>query len=370
MVAETLFDREHEGVLHKLSKDSKGLLLIIGRGRARVGPKRLQYGNTADTVAEKFDRAVEALPPELLALIEHGPNGAPVELDDDRHSGRGCSPCRTTCRSRYRSPVDCLGLEHDLLSECSTFVNELPNDLRYPRRSRSMPQQFSPSKGWSAFELERTGQRHARTRDVSYRESRQNEAELTATLEREQAARDRLEQRQEQLLQCARQLRGIVDQAKGDLNQQAVSTLQHALLELLDDEHEAEAPADDGEGGEGDEQHMPPLFEAAATVNGDVGRVVLGADILLWGKQDAAEPAIQLPLVSISGIGVKRVQLNPFKRADRCTLEGKQQVCFDFAGADGRELSEQFRIAVEERVAAAAAAEAAATATATCPSMP
>ena len=123
------------------------------------------------------------------------------------------------------------------------------DEARYPRRRRAQVQPLSPSKGWSEFELERTGSRHGRTREVSYTQSRQNEAELTAALDQEQAARKRLEQRQEQLKQAARQMMGIVDQVKGDLNQQVVSTLQHALLELLEDEDVPEPPAEDDVGG-------------------------------------------------------------------------------------------------------------------------
>jgi uncharacterized FlaG/YvyC family protein len=252
------------------------------------------------------------------------------------------------------------------------------DEARYPRRRRAQVQPLSPSKGWSEFELERTGSRHGRTREVSYTQSRQNEAELTAALDQEQAARKRLEQRQEQLKQAARQMMGIVDQVKGDLNQQVVSTLQHALLELLEDEDVPEPPAEDdvggasgesgasGEPGTSGEQGASGesvLFESAVHVSGTAGRVVLGADVLLWGKEAALEPTVTVELATVSKVSRKCVRLSPFTCAERCTVESTQSVYFDFSsGAEGRELCELFTATVEEAVAAAKAAAALTTA--------
>eukprot|EP00966_Prymnesium_polylepis_P271289 6268136-Prymnesium_polylepis.1 len=103
------------------------------------------------------------------------------DTDDDRSTDRSRSSSRGRSRSRSctRSDdgtddgADSLGLTHDLLSECSAFVSEATaaEEGRYPRRRRASVEPYSPSKGWSEFELERTGSRHERTREVSYEES-------------------------------------------------------------------------------------------------------------------------------------------------------------------------------------------------------
>jgi hypothetical protein len=155
----------------------------------------------------------------------------------------------------------------------------------------------------------------------------------------------------------ARELKQISEQVAGGLNQQAAATLQQALLDLLEQEDEVDRHSNESEDHPAEQsakRHDDAIvFEAAAAVNGAAGRVVLGVDILLWGEANAPEPSVRLPLTAITGVGVKRVQLNPFKRADCCTVECSQPVRFDFFGADGRELSEQFRTAVEETVATA-----------------
>ena len=269
--------------------------------------------------------------------------------------------------SQSRGEVeDCLGLEHDVLAECIAFEADTPDDVRYPRRRRVPVQQFSPSKGWSEYERERTGSRHDRTREVSYAQSRQNEAELTDALECERTARQRLEERQQCLKEVARQLQGIVNQAAGELNRQTVSTLQLALMELLDEEHEADELADElGASGEREES---VTFETAARVSGVVGRTVVGSEELLWGEASAREPTVRVALATVTNVSAKRVQLTPFSRVERCIVESSVPTYFDFSSdAEGRALCEEFRAAVEDAAAAAAiaAADAAAAADAT-----
>ena len=205
----------------------------------------------------------------------------------------------------------------DIVAECDAFVADAtaPFEPRFPQRRRTQPEQFSPSKGWSDYECGRVGSRHDRTREVSYEESRQNEAELTTALEREGAARERLEERQRELERVARQLQGIVDQASGELNRQAVSTLQQALLELLEQEHDPDPPADEsgepgasgapGASGEPEasgESGASVLFESAARVNGTVGRAVLGAEVLLWGEEGTLEPTVRVDLAAVANV--------------------------------------------------------------------
>ena len=79
----------------------------------------------------------------------------------------------------------------------------------------------------------------------------------------------------------AGQLQGIIDQTMGALNKQTVSTLQQALLDLIEQEHDADQPVDadeSGESGESGEQYAAVLYQTAATVKGAAGRLVLGVE--------------------------------------------------------------------------------------------
>ena len=80
--------------------------------------------------------------------------------------GRSRSPSRSHSRSSSRSP-DLLGLEHDLLGECSAFVARDAACEPDARRKRVPTQPYSPSKGWGEYERGRSGTRNVRTRDVT-----------------------------------------------------------------------------------------------------------------------------------------------------------------------------------------------------------
>eukprot|EP00966_Prymnesium_polylepis_P310649 7177407-Prymnesium_polylepis.1 len=244
------------------------------------------------------------------------------DRSQDRNGDRSRGDSSDGRRSRSRGPdIDLLGFGHDMVTECNAFVEEAtaPFEPRFPRRRRTQAQQFSPSKGCSDYERGRAGSRHDRTREVSYEESRQNEAELSAALERERDARQRLNERHAEIRRVAREMQLIAESQRGALDQQTAAALQQALLEILQQEDDVDEPPADELVEESCGQQEAVLFEAASAVNGESGRVVLGAYTLLWGKVDAPEPTIRLTLSTISSIGAKRVQLNPFTRAECCT---------------------------------------------------
>ena len=119
----------------------------------------------------------------------------------------------------------------------------------------------------------------------------------------------------------------------GALNKQAVSTLQQALLELLEQEHEPDPPADESD--QSSEQEAAVLFESAALVNGVEGRVLLGAETLLWGEAHASEPTVSVELATVTHVSTKRVRLSPFAHIERCIIESSQPTYFDFAEGVG-----------------------------------
>ena len=199
----------------------------------------------AEIITARPEFGVDDLDGEFLAQLK---SAAVANTSRHEPARRDRSLSRESERSRSRSTSpDPLGLELDIVGESEAFVSKTTaaSEPRFPRRRHAQPQQLSPSKGWSSYELGRVGDRHARTREVSFEESRQKEAELAAALERERAARERLEERQRELERVAWQLQGVVNQVSGELNQQAVGTLQQALLELLEQEHDPDQHADE-----------------------------------------------------------------------------------------------------------------------------
>ena len=319
----------------RLTGGAGGLVLKATNARPPQLKLPVDVEARADALAGYLSVCVEDLPADLMAAA-----GIKQRRGDRSRSRSRSRSRRSRSRSRGRGDdtgddADSLGLTHDLLSECNAFVSEEAalDEARYPRRRRAPVQPLSPSKGWSDFELQRTGSRHERTREVSYEESRRNEAELAARLEGERAARARLEERQRGLEHVAIQLQGIINQAEGELNRQAVCTLQQALLELLEQEHGPDPPADEsgepgasgepgtsGEPGASGEPGERALFESAARVGGVAGRAVLGAEVLLWGEDAAPEPAMRVELVAISNVSTKRMRLSPFAFVERCVV--------------------------------------------------
>jgi hypothetical protein len=184
-------------------RDYKAFLLKRGKD-VEAWLHRLPSLVVSDLVARNMATEAElgGVEAELQTLLQRGRVGGGAE-------SRERSRSRSRSRSRDRdNEADRLGLTHDVLSECDAFIMEATaaDEPRYARRRRAPVQPLSPSKYWSEFELRRTGHRHERTLEVSYAESRQNEAELTAALDRERAARNRLEERQNTLKRVARQL--------------------------------------------------------------------------------------------------------------------------------------------------------------------
>lgn len=351
-----------QGYECRLKSGSSGLVLYFKDRRYKDLKLPVDVHARVCKLAEHLGVQSDELPKELViaAVATQG-------RDEHRSDSRSHSPPKDG---------DALGLQYDLLTECqSTFYTEeataqLEGHSPQRRRARSL-QKYSPSTGWSKAELKRTGHRHGRTRDVTYPECRQNEAELQLALERENAACMRLRLRHDGMQRSSRKLQGIIDLASGELNRQCVAMLQQALLELLLEEDEPlELENDDTPGEMGEVEAVSDgmemvLFEALASIKGAAGRLTLGPDMILWGGLDAPEPSVRVPLKSVRGVSAKCVQLTPFSRAECCTLEGEHTIRFDFLGVDGRELSERFRIVVEEAIVTAAATiEAAESATA------
>eukprot|EP00310_Coccolithus_braarudii_P001145 CAMPEP_0183379052 /NCGR_PEP_ID=MMETSP0164_2-20130417/125230_1 /TAXON_ID=221442 /ORGANISM="Coccolithus pelagicus ssp braarudi, Strain PLY182g" /LENGTH=376 /DNA_ID=CAMNT_0025556629 /DNA_START=484 /DNA_END=1611 /DNA_ORIENTATION=+ len=313
----------------------------------------------------------------------------------DRSRSRG----RTSHSDRCDPMVDddVLGFQHELVSESSAFVEEVTAEFEPPSHKGGTENRSSCRRAktganvggvagravvgseellWSElfaseptmrsnYERDRVGSRHGRVREVSYSESRENEVQLSAALERERDARERLEQRHAEMQRIARELQLTVDAQAGGLNQQMAATLQRALLDLLaqEDEPEGDQPsegqtaAEDCEMGASSEQEASIRFEAGAHVGGVAGRAVVGSEELLWSELFASEPTMRMELVSVTQISTKRMRLSPFSSVERCVIKASLPASFDFASdAEGRALCEQFRVAVEDAVTAAAAA--------------
>lgn len=61
---------------------------------------------------------------------------------------------------------------------------------------------------------------------MSFKQSRANESVLTAALEQERAARERMKERHAEVLRAARELRLVAELHLGGVNQDSVSVLQ------------------------------------------------------------------------------------------------------------------------------------------------
>lgn len=73
---------------------------------------------------------------------------------------------RNHSHTNQRPNIHVLDFEHDLVTNCSTFVSEAtaPFEPRLPLRRRAIvQQQFPPSKSCSAYECERVGDRSTRS---------------------------------------------------------------------------------------------------------------------------------------------------------------------------------------------------------------
>ena len=137
---------------------------------------------------------------------------------------------------------------------------------------------------------------------MSYEQSRLNEAGLQEALERERAARSRLDARFADAKRGMTQLHEMAARVGGgnELHTQSMAVLQGALLDLLEQEDEGDESLPDEPGSdepgsdEEDGEVLPPaevepidapthiMFEAAAAVDGVAGRVVLGSDRLIY----------------------------------------------------------------------------------------
>ena len=293
--------------------------------------------------------------------------------------GKGRGPERSRSRSRSRSPSpspscsprspkclgeeSMLGLGQDLLAECDAFVAQAavtaePPAIRTPaKRTRMLSQPYSPSKDWSGYERSRSGERHDRTREVSYGQSRRNEAELQAALQAEHAARERMSARMQEIRGLSAQLREVAERAAGgnELHKQVLSSLQLALLELLEQEDETPPLGDCADGSIDDEldgdnaraasENPAVLFVASALRDGAHVRLVLGSQALVWGPEGALGPLVQLALEDVEALKLECKQVTPFRRAERCTirLRSGAKEAVDFPPTEsGREMAQQF----------------------------
>ena len=268
-----------------------------------------------------------------------------------------------------------LGVEEVHQSNSSTTNDADENAAAYRRsgRARAASERFCAStySTFSAYEARRVGQRHKRVRHESYEELQDRAKRLKRGLEK-----CKLKQQQN-----ATKIRELMDEMNSRVNElgsvigsewmECSEQLQQAALELFDEPEVAQvhircSPAPGGGGicstrlhvrvshGSADDPHdegtpassLEPARAAAgandavgssleATRDGRAGKLLLNATHLKWLAVQSHEPELVLPLASIKNVGSHSVQLTPFTRGQRISIQHEKHT-FVFQSTNGR----------------------------------
>ena len=268
---------------------------------------------------------------------------------------------------------------HQDLDESRSNRSKTPdaaeNAAAYRRsgRARAASERFCAStySTFSAYEARRVGQRHKRVRHESYEELQDRAKRLKRGLEK-----CKLKQQQN-----AAKIRELMDEMNSRVSElgsvigsewmECSEQLQQAALELFDEPEVAQvhircSPAPGGGSicstrlhvrvshGSADDPHdegtpassLEPARAAAgandavgssleATRDGRAGKLLLNATHLKWLAVQSHEPELVLPLASIKNVGSHSVQLTPFTRGQRISIQHEKHT-FVFQSTNGR----------------------------------